>query len=78
MVFIPGCFAGYDKVLISYFLDELVGFEEAWKGNARKHLPGWSEEFASQDALGMLLFLLLVSRYFQSNSFTKSASIKVI
>ncbi|XP_043718281.1 uncharacterized protein LOC122666199 isoform X2 [Telopea speciosissima] len=23
--------------------DELVGFEEAWRGNARKHLPGWNE-----------------------------------
>ncbi|KAM7491272.1 hypothetical protein LguiA_034193 [Lonicera macranthoides] len=22
---------------------ELAGFEEAWKGNARKHLPGWTE-----------------------------------
>ncbi|KAF3448416.1 hypothetical protein FNV43_RR09129 [Rhamnella rubrinervis] len=22
--------------------DELVGFEEAWKGNAQKHLPGWT------------------------------------
>lgn len=26
-------------------LDELVGFEEAWKENAGKHLPGWSEGF---------------------------------
>ncbi|KAF3971780.1 hypothetical protein ACB098_06G187500 [Castanea mollissima] len=23
--------------------DEVVGFEEAWKGNAQKHMPGWSE-----------------------------------
>ncbi|KAJ4956190.1 hypothetical protein NE237_012973 [Protea cynaroides] len=23
--------------------DELVGFEEAWRGDARKHLPGWDE-----------------------------------
>uniref|UniRef100_A0A2N9HNY7 Glycine-rich protein n=1 Tax=Fagus sylvatica TaxID=28930 RepID=A0A2N9HNY7_FAGSY len=23
--------------------DELPGFEEAWKGNAQQHLPGWSE-----------------------------------
>ncbi|KAK9277327.1 hypothetical protein L1049_006868 [Liquidambar formosana] len=29
--------------------DELTGFEEAWKGNARKHLPGWSERFGDQD-----------------------------
>ncbi|KAL7160298.1 hypothetical protein ABFS83_01G084400 [Erythranthe nasuta] len=32
--------------------DELGGFEEAWKGNARKHLHGWNGEFASQDVLG--------------------------
>ena len=25
--------------------EELAGFEEAWKGKARKHLPGWSEGF---------------------------------
>ncbi|KAJ4952960.1 hypothetical protein NE237_029792 [Protea cynaroides] len=25
--------------------DELAGFEEAWTGNAGKHLPGWSGEF---------------------------------
>lgn len=24
-------------------LGELAGFEEAWEGNARKHLPGWTE-----------------------------------
>ncbi|KAL0324413.1 UNVERIFIED_CONTAM: hypothetical protein Scaly_2408400 [Sesamum calycinum] len=29
--------------------DELAGFEEAWKGNVRKHLPGLSEEFTVQD-----------------------------
>ena len=23
--------------------EELSGFEEVWNGNARKHLPGWSE-----------------------------------
>ncbi|KAL2543602.1 glycine-rich protein [Forsythia ovata] len=32
--------------------DELVGFEEAWKGNVRKHLPGFSEEFTAQNAMG--------------------------
>nr|XP_043621225.1 uncharacterized protein LOC122592955 [Erigeron canadensis] len=25
--------------------DELTGFEEAWKGNAERHIPGWNEEF---------------------------------
>ncbi|PIN03631.1 hypothetical protein CDL12_23844 [Handroanthus impetiginosus] len=32
--------------------DELIGFEDAWRGSARKHLPGWSEAFASQDVIG--------------------------
>ncbi|XP_047951300.1 uncharacterized protein LOC125196728 [Salvia hispanica] len=31
--------------------DELPRFEEAWKGNAKMHLPGWSEESASRDAM---------------------------
>ncbi|KAK4389411.1 hypothetical protein Sango_2278100 [Sesamum angolense] len=31
--------------------DELAGFEEAWKGNVRKHLPGLSEEFTVQDVM---------------------------
>ncbi|XP_057510004.1 uncharacterized protein LOC130792496 isoform X2 [Actinidia eriantha] len=29
--------------------DELSGFEEAWKGNARKHLPGWNEGLNMHD-----------------------------
>ncbi|GER30531.1 glycine-rich family protein [Striga asiatica] len=32
--------------------DELTGFEEAWKGNARKYLPGLGEGFANQDSTG--------------------------
>ncbi|KAK6137675.1 hypothetical protein DH2020_028601 [Rehmannia glutinosa] len=33
--------------------DELTGFEEAWNGNVRKHLPGLSGGgFASQDVMG--------------------------
>jgi myeloid leukemia factor 1 len=32
--------------------DELVGFDEAWKGNARKHIPGWSGEFATRGVIG--------------------------
>ncbi|KAI3681615.1 hypothetical protein L6452_36417 [Arctium lappa] len=27
--------------------DELAGFEQAWKGNADRHIPGWNEEFNS-------------------------------
>lgn len=27
------------------YLDELPNFEQAWKGKARKHLPGWNEHF---------------------------------
>lgn len=27
--------------------DELTGFEEAWTGNADRHIPGWNEEFNS-------------------------------
>ena len=23
-------------------IDDLAGFEEAWKGKARQHLPGWN------------------------------------
>lgn len=30
------------KIGICVLLDELTGFEEAWKGNAGKHLPGWT------------------------------------
>ncbi|KAK4435125.1 hypothetical protein Salat_0675800 [Sesamum alatum] len=32
--------------------DELAGFEEAWKGNVRKHLPGLGEEFTVPDVMG--------------------------
>lgn len=32
--------------------DELVGFEEAWKENAGKHLPGWSECLRVQNGPG--------------------------
>ncbi|XP_057811568.1 uncharacterized protein LOC131025794 [Salvia miltiorrhiza] len=31
--------------------DELPCFEDAWRGNAKMHLPGWSEESASRDAM---------------------------
>lgn len=32
--------------------DELTAFEDAWKGNARKHLPGWSERFGTLHNMG--------------------------
>ncbi|XP_010276646.1 PREDICTED: uncharacterized protein LOC104611327 [Nelumbo nucifera] len=32
--------------------DELARFEEAWKGNARKHLPGWDERFNLNGNMG--------------------------
>ncbi|XP_022759207.1 myeloid leukemia factor 1-like [Durio zibethinus] len=32
--------------------DELAGFEEAWNGNARKYLPGWSGNFNGHDSIG--------------------------
>ncbi|KAF8380436.1 hypothetical protein HHK36_027923 [Tetracentron sinense] len=32
--------------------DELVGFEEAWKGKAKKHLPGWNEGFNVHGNIG--------------------------
>ncbi|GMJ04817.1 hypothetical protein HRI_004151000 [Hibiscus trionum] len=32
--------------------DELTGFEEAWNGNARKHLPGWSGVSNNHDTIG--------------------------
>ncbi|TYG77455.1 hypothetical protein ES288_D03G195900v1 [Gossypium darwinii] len=32
--------------------DELSGFEEAWNGNARKHLPGWSGSSNVHDTTG--------------------------
>lgn len=39
--------------------DELPRFEEAWKGNAKMHLPGWSKESASRDAMRMLFAFTL-------------------
>lgn len=32
--------------------DELAGFEQSWKGNAQKHMPGWSENFIGYDNIG--------------------------
>lgn len=33
--------------------DEFGGFEEAWNGNARKVLPGWTGNFIGHNQLGM-------------------------
>ncbi|KAG8662183.1 uncharacterized protein LOC110628532 isoform X2 [Manihot esculenta] len=33
--------------------DELAGFEEAWKGNARHSLPGWNGSFSRHDGAGV-------------------------
>jgi hypothetical protein len=46
------------KIGICVLLDELTGFEEAWKGNAGKHLPGWTGSFTGIDNMGRLLWLL--------------------
>ncbi|KAL3499483.1 hypothetical protein ACH5RR_038576 [Cinchona calisaya] len=32
--------------------DQLAGFEQTWKGKARKHLPGWSEGLNTQEVIG--------------------------
>lgn len=40
---------------IGEFPDELTGFEEAWNGSARGHLPGWSGTFNGHDRIGMIL-----------------------
>ena len=46
------------KLGIFVLQDELSGFEEAWKGNAGKHLPGWTGSFTGIDNMGKLLWLL--------------------
>ncbi|GFZ06957.1 hypothetical protein Acr_18g0011270 [Actinidia rufa] len=43
--------------------DELSGFEEAWKGNARNHLPGWNEGLNMHDDMSMLLKSSLDSHF---------------
>lgn len=37
---------------IGKFSDELTGFEEAWKGNARKKMPGLPENYLSLEHMG--------------------------
>lgn len=38
-------------------LDELVGFEEAWKGKAQKQLPGWTGNVGVYGNAGKLFLL---------------------
>lgn len=40
-------------------LDEIPGFEEAWKGNARQHLPGWTGSLAGHDNMGKIVLYTL-------------------
>ena len=39
--------------------DELSGFEEAWKGTAQKHLPGWAGNFGGHESAGKPTFFLI-------------------
>ncbi|XVE64995.1 hypothetical protein DITRI_Ditri07aG0146200 [Diplodiscus trichospermus] len=39
--------------------DELDGFEEAWNGNASKHLHGWSGSFIGHDSTGKICLTTL-------------------
>ncbi|KAJ8764222.1 hypothetical protein K2173_005402 [Erythroxylum novogranatense] len=32
---------------------EVAGFEEAWKANARQHLPGWAQNLTGHDNIGL-------------------------
>nr|XP_043634474.1 uncharacterized protein LOC122605577 [Erigeron canadensis] len=40
------------QVLHNINEDELGGFEEAWKGEARKHLPGWTGGVSTHEVIG--------------------------
>lgn len=42
-----------DTFAIGWLLDDLVGFEDAWRGSARKHLPGWTEQSRIAHTTGM-------------------------
>ena len=43
------------KLWIGKYSDELVGFEDAWKGNAQKHMPGWSEDLIGYGNISLAL-----------------------
>ena len=55
-------FISYTLLLLSWsrpyaiynYLDELGGFEENWKVNADKHIPGWNDGFSSLENAGIL------------------------
>lgn len=35
--------------------DELAGFEDAWNGKARNHLPGWTGSFSGHIDMGTIV-----------------------
>lgn len=37
---------------LCWLLDELAGFEQAWKGNSEKHFPAWDDGSTFNDAAG--------------------------
>ena len=58
----PEC--NFDHLLTQkYFIDELAGFEESWKGNAGHHLPGWNQNAGppNSDNSGKLCFIFVRS-----------------
>jgi len=38
--------------MMGEFPDELSGFEEAWNGNAKKHMPGLAGNFIGHNNMG--------------------------
>ncbi|GKB78441.1 40S ribosomal protein S13 [Tanacetum coccineum] len=46
----------HEKILHNLNEDELDGFEENWKVNADKHIPGWNDGFSSLENAGLLHF----------------------
>lgn len=50
------------EYLIGSILDELSGFEDAWKGTAKKHFPGLADKFGGYENIGeFILFTNLKS-----------------
>lgn len=49
------------STLLTYYgnKDELAGFEDVWRGNAREHLPGWNEGLNAHGAIGECHFTLI-------------------
>lgn len=44
--------------VIMLYPDELAGFEEAWNGNVKVHLPGWRDEFDNRGNAGKFYLVL--------------------